>query len=288
MVIPIDNAASVAQRTLYDAARPSIGVPVANLLATEIDADPTKGNRLALHPNMTELKTLFDAGKVAVVQGVGYPNQNLSHFRSEDIWFGADPVRSVRLRLVRTLPRLRLHAERPRDRRRERDPQPDLRLAERQRAGDPPAQRLRPAGRSALSRPVGEEGGARRGLRRREQPGADDRPAAHDRRLGRRAPAEDRRLRRDRRDLVVGPRRAHGQLARAAVEAGGVDDPPRRARERRPSSARASSTSVSAASTRTPSRGRSPARSRRSSSGSARPSARCTRTSSPSASRTAP
>ena len=38
---------------------------------------------------MTALKTLFDTGKVAVVNGVGYPNQNLSHFRSEDIWFGA-------------------------------------------------------------------------------------------------------------------------------------------------------------------------------------------------------
>lgn len=92
MVVPIDNAASVAQRTLYDAARPNIGVAVANLIATEIDADPTKGNRLALHPNMTGLKALFDAGKLAVVQGVGYPNQSLSHFRSEDIWFGADPV----------------------------------------------------------------------------------------------------------------------------------------------------------------------------------------------------
>jgi hypothetical protein len=28
------------------------------------------------------------AGRVAVVNGVGYPNQSLSHFRSEDIWFG--------------------------------------------------------------------------------------------------------------------------------------------------------------------------------------------------------
>jgi uncharacterized protein (DUF1501 family) len=91
-VIPIDDAVSVQQRTLYEAARPSIGIPAANLLATEIDADPVKGNRLALHPAMTPLKTLYDQGKVAVVTGVGYPGQSLSHFRSEDIWFGADPV----------------------------------------------------------------------------------------------------------------------------------------------------------------------------------------------------
>jgi uncharacterized protein (DUF1501 family) len=90
-VVPIDNG-SVAQRTLYEAARPNLAIPVANLLATEIDADPGKGNRLALHPLMTGLKTLYDAGKVAVVNGVGYPNQSLSHFRSEDIWFSADPV----------------------------------------------------------------------------------------------------------------------------------------------------------------------------------------------------
>lgn len=92
MVIPIDNAMSVAQRTLYDNARPTIGIPATSLTATEIDADPSKSNRLALHPAMTGLKTLYDSGHVAVVNGVGYPNQSLSHFRSEDIWFGGDPV----------------------------------------------------------------------------------------------------------------------------------------------------------------------------------------------------
>ncbi len=89
-VIPIDNAVSVLQRTLYQSARPNLGIPVANLLATEIDADPVKNNRLALHPSMSALKTLYDAGRVAVVNGVGYPSQSLSHFRSEDIWFSGD------------------------------------------------------------------------------------------------------------------------------------------------------------------------------------------------------
>ena len=93
-VIPIDDAGSVAQRTLYEAARPTLAVPVANLAATEIDTDPAKGTRLALHPSMTALKTLYDAGVVAVVTGVGYPNPSLSHFRSEDIWFSANPAAS--------------------------------------------------------------------------------------------------------------------------------------------------------------------------------------------------
>ena len=35
---------------------------------------------------MTGFKALFDAGNLAVVQGVGYPNPNRSHFRSTEIW----------------------------------------------------------------------------------------------------------------------------------------------------------------------------------------------------------
>ncbi len=89
-VIP---SAAGLQRTTYDTKRPSLGVPLANLAATGIGS--SGGTALALHPTMTGLKTLFDAGKVAVVNGVGYPSQNLSHFRSEDIWFGAlDPEAS--------------------------------------------------------------------------------------------------------------------------------------------------------------------------------------------------
>lgn len=86
-VIPTNDVGH-PQRTLYDAARPGIGVPIADLAATGIGPDPVRGTGLALHPSMTALKSLYDLNKVAVVCGVAYPNQNLSHFRSEDIWFG--------------------------------------------------------------------------------------------------------------------------------------------------------------------------------------------------------
>jgi uncharacterized protein (DUF1501 family) len=46
---------------------------------------------VGLHPRMGSLKQLYDAGMVAVVQGVGYPNPNRSHFRSMDIWHSARP-----------------------------------------------------------------------------------------------------------------------------------------------------------------------------------------------------
>lgn len=46
---------------------------------------------LGLHPAMTGFKELFDEGWLSVVQGVGYPNPDRSHFRSMDIWQSAKP-----------------------------------------------------------------------------------------------------------------------------------------------------------------------------------------------------
>ena len=42
-----------------------------------------------LHPQLTGFKELYDEGQLMVVQGVGYPNPNRSHFRSTDIWMTA-------------------------------------------------------------------------------------------------------------------------------------------------------------------------------------------------------
>src|SRR5947207_7958196 len=47
---------------------------------------------LGLHSNLAPLKSLYDNGKMAIVQGVGYPNPNRSHFRSMDIWQSAQPT----------------------------------------------------------------------------------------------------------------------------------------------------------------------------------------------------
>lgn len=41
---------------------------------------------LGLHPQMDAMKRLWDDGLVSVVRGVGYPNPDLSHFRSTEIW----------------------------------------------------------------------------------------------------------------------------------------------------------------------------------------------------------
>ena len=48
-------------------------------------------DHIGFNPNMAPLKSLYDEGKVAILQGVGYPNPNRSHFRSMDIWHTCEP-----------------------------------------------------------------------------------------------------------------------------------------------------------------------------------------------------
>jgi uncharacterized protein (DUF1501 family) len=44
-----------------------------------------------LHPHMGPMKRLWDEGKVAIINGIGYPHPDRSHFRSMDIWHTAEP-----------------------------------------------------------------------------------------------------------------------------------------------------------------------------------------------------
>ena len=48
---------------------------------------------LGLNTNAAPLKRLYDEGKMAIVQGIGYPNSNRSHFRGMDIWHTCEPDR---------------------------------------------------------------------------------------------------------------------------------------------------------------------------------------------------
>jgi len=63
---------------LYIKMRPTLGIPQSKVLALD--------SRLGLHPNLAPLKKIWDAGHLAIVEGVGYPNQSLSHFQAMDIW----------------------------------------------------------------------------------------------------------------------------------------------------------------------------------------------------------
>ena len=48
---------------------------------------------LAINPNAASFKRLYDEGKMAIIQGIGYPDSNRSHFRGMDIWHTAEPDR---------------------------------------------------------------------------------------------------------------------------------------------------------------------------------------------------
>src|SRR6059058_1195962 len=52
-------------------------------------------DHVGLHPAMQALKGMWEQGQLAVVQGVGYPNPDRSHFESMDIWQSADPKRAT-------------------------------------------------------------------------------------------------------------------------------------------------------------------------------------------------
>ncbi len=71
-VIPLD------QYSAYNNARSNIAVPEAQVLKLT--------NETGLNPALTGLQNLYNNGKLAVVQSVGYPTPNFSHFRSTDIW----------------------------------------------------------------------------------------------------------------------------------------------------------------------------------------------------------
>ena len=67
----------------YYRLRPTIGIAQAQVLAID--------GQIGFNPAMKSLKDMYDKGSVAIVQGVGYPQPDHSHFRSTEIWQTAAP-----------------------------------------------------------------------------------------------------------------------------------------------------------------------------------------------------
>ena len=70
-VIPVRN-------DIYYRERPGLSISREKSLLMNDDA--------GLHPSLTHLKALYDEGSLAILNNVGYPNPDRSHFRSMDIW----------------------------------------------------------------------------------------------------------------------------------------------------------------------------------------------------------
>ena len=77
-VIPYSNP-------LYQDNRPKVGIPEDQVLPIN--------DSIGFHPAMGPIKKLYDEGKVAIIQGIGYPNPSRSHFRSMDIWHTCEPTK---------------------------------------------------------------------------------------------------------------------------------------------------------------------------------------------------
>lgn len=80
---------------IYRGARPEIRLGTEHNILQITDQDgPSvtgKNESLALHPNLTRFKEMWDDGELGIINGVGYPNPNLSHFKSFDYWHSAEP-----------------------------------------------------------------------------------------------------------------------------------------------------------------------------------------------------
>jgi uncharacterized protein (DUF1501 family) len=73
------------QDDLYFSARPKLAIPKSQVLPID--------SFIGLNPSLAPLKSIYDDGNLAIIQGVGYPNPNRSHFRSTEIWQTASDAR---------------------------------------------------------------------------------------------------------------------------------------------------------------------------------------------------
>jgi uncharacterized protein (DUF1501 family) len=89
----LNTVVPIQQYDIYAANRPTIKIPDtgANKYLV-LDTTLPANQQTALHPIMTPFKTLYDQGKLNVVHGVGYLNNNRSHFKSDDLWNTAGDV----------------------------------------------------------------------------------------------------------------------------------------------------------------------------------------------------
>jgi len=78
----------VSQYNDYYNLRPNIAIKEAGTRKfINVDTTVDEADQVGLHPDMLSFKDMYDNGMVSIVQNVGYPDMNLSHFRGRDIVF---------------------------------------------------------------------------------------------------------------------------------------------------------------------------------------------------------
>lgn len=84
----LNTVVPINQYDKYAALRPNIKLGNAGTAngIINLDSTLTLANQVGLHPSLTGFKSLYDSGLMRIVQGVGYPSQDKSHFKSTDLW----------------------------------------------------------------------------------------------------------------------------------------------------------------------------------------------------------
>jgi uncharacterized protein (DUF1501 family) len=85
MLVPYTDSA-------YYSRRPTLAIPAGSVLQVGSDSS---GKALGLHPKLAGLKEIFNQGRLALIQRVGYENSSRSHFFGADIWSTANPSNSA-------------------------------------------------------------------------------------------------------------------------------------------------------------------------------------------------
>ena len=84
----LNTLVPINQYDKYATLRPNI--KLSNVGGTNgiinLDTTLTLTNQVGLHPSLVGFKSLYDSGLMRVIQGVGYPTQDKSHFKSTDLW----------------------------------------------------------------------------------------------------------------------------------------------------------------------------------------------------------
>lgn len=90
----VNTIIPVEQYDFYANIRPSLRIPNSGTRALiPLDSSLKGADAIGLHPAMQDMKAMYEEGKVNIVQGVGYPSINRSHFRSRDLWSkGSDGI----------------------------------------------------------------------------------------------------------------------------------------------------------------------------------------------------
>ncbi len=79
---PLNTVVPYTDGQYYDS-RPTVHIEADKVLPID--------DKFGFNPSMKPIKNLWDQGKVAIINGIGYENPNRSHFRSMDIWHTAEP-----------------------------------------------------------------------------------------------------------------------------------------------------------------------------------------------------